>query len=282
VFDTKGYKTTFLYGGHGYFDNMNEFFSSNGYSIIDETNMPDDAVTFSNAWGVSDEDLFNTTIKAANRAEEQGTPFFFHLMTTSNHRPYSYPSGRIDIPSGTGRNGAVKYTDWAIGDFIAKAKKTTWFKNTVFVIVADHCAGSAGKTALPINKYHIPLFIYSPAHFSAKRIQQISSQIDIAPTLLALLKINYHSYAFGKDILSMHADEERALIGNYQHLGLYKKGKLAILSPQKKISKQINPETENPTVMTLTEPDTLTKEAIAYYQGASYIYHHRMNGLENQ
>ena len=54
-------------------------------------------------------------------------PFFDFIMTTSNHRPYTYPENRIDIPSGTGRSGAVKYTDYAIGDFIKKAKTKPWF-----------------------------------------------------------------------------------------------------------------------------------------------------------
>lgn len=71
-------------------------------------------------------------------------------MTTSNHRPYTYPSGRIDIPSGQGRDGAVKYTDYAIGEFLAQARKKPWFDSTVFVFVADHTTGSAGKEDLPV------------------------------------------------------------------------------------------------------------------------------------
>jgi len=281
VLKEKGYNTKFIYGGHGYFDNMNEFFSGNGYGIIDQSDIPEEKVKFANAWGISDEDLFTATIKEADRSSKAGKPFFFHLMTTSNHRPYTYPEGRIDIPSGTGRYGAVKYTDWAIGDFIEKARKTSWFKETIFVIVADHCAGSAGKTTLPLKKYHIPLFIYSPAQLTAQKINKISSQIDIAPTLLAMMNMNYESYAFCKNIFSMRASEERALIGNYQHLGLYEGGKLSILSPRKKMSTQMNLGSDEPTVVQLSEPSVLMKKTIAYYQGSSYIYQHRMNSTEN-
>lgn len=78
-------------------------------------------------------------------------------MTVSNHRPYTYPEGRINIPSHTGREGAVKYTDYAIGKFIREAKQKPWFSNTLFIIVADHCASSAGKVQLPVDKYHIPM-----------------------------------------------------------------------------------------------------------------------------
>ncbi len=278
VLKTQGYNTQFIYGGDGYFDNMNAFFSGNGYTVIDKSNIPDDQVIFSNAWGVSDEDLFNTTLNQADKANTQGSPFFFHLMTTSNHRPYSYPAGRIDIASGSGRNGAVKYTDWAIGSFIEQAKTKPWFNNTVFVIVADHCAGSAGKTALPLDKYHIPLLIYAPAQIQSKTVNTLSSQIDLAPTILSILNVSYDSFAFGNDILSMQKSDERALIGNYQHLGLYANHRLSILSLRKAMSiVQYGQEQGVTNVRSINEADEQTKRNIAYYQGASYIYQNRLN-----
>lgn len=278
VLKDKGYNTQFIYGGDGYFDNMNTFFKGNGYGIIDKSDIPEEQITFSNAWGVSDEDLLKVTLDQADKVSAHGEPFFFHIMTTSNHRPYSYPENRIDIPSGTGRQGAVKYTDWAIGNFIAQAKNKPWFNNTIFVIVADHCAGSAGKTNLPIAKYHIPLFIYAPSILPAKPIKTLSSQIDLAPTILSLLNVSYNSFAFGKDILSMRKDEERALIGNYQHLGLYSNNRLSILSPRKEMSVvQLNTQQNITNVQSVSEPDEHMMSNIAYYQGASYIYKNRLN-----
>ena len=160
--------------------------------------------------------------------------FFFHVMTTSNHRPYTYPKGKVDIPSGSSRSGAVEYTDYALQQLMSLAKSQEWFKDTVFVIVADHCANSSGKIGLPVEKYHIPLFVYAPEYVMPKEIDKISSQIDIAPTLLSLLNFNYKSCFFGQNILSEDF-AERALIGNYQKLALYKNNKLVILSPQQKI-----------------------------------------------
>ncbi|MGC1954862.1 MAG: sulfatase-like hydrolase/transferase, partial [Gammaproteobacteria bacterium] len=98
-----------------------------------------------------------------DQAGNNGRRFFMHIMTTSNHRPYTYPDGRIDIPSPSGRDGAVKYTDFAIGRFIEQARRHPWFSDTLFVIIADHCAAVAGKTELPVAKYHIPLIFYGPA-----------------------------------------------------------------------------------------------------------------------
>ena len=83
-------------------------------------NIEDNEVTFENAWGVCYTDIYNKVLKEAYKNE---TSFFDFVMTPSSHKPYTYPEGVIDIPSGSGRNGAVKYTDYAIGEFIKKAKQ---------------------------------------------------------------------------------------------------------------------------------------------------------------
>ena len=277
VFQSKGYQTAFIYGGRGYFDNMNAFFSGNGYDVIDQSSVPADEIGFVNAWGMADEDLYKKAISAADKSYQQGAPFFFHIMTTSNHRPYTYPAGRIDILSGSNRAGAVKYTDWAIGDFLARVKRKAWFKDTVFVFVADHTAGGAGRTALPLKRYHIPLLVYSPAHIKPGQIEKIASQIDLGPTLLAMLNMRYVSNFFGKNILNMVPGEERALIANYQHLGLYTAGLMSVSSSQRKLTQQINPESDNPVIKEVGADDPGMHKNLAYYQGASYIYSHHLN-----
>jgi phosphoglycerol transferase MdoB-like AlkP superfamily enzyme len=277
VLKEKGYDVRFLYGGRGYFDNMNTFFAGNGYQITDQSSVPDDDMVFTNAWGMSDEDLYTQAILAADQAFESKQPFFFHLMTTSNHRPYTYPEGRIDIPSGTGRSGAVKYTDWAIGDFLQRAKEKPWFDDTLFVIIADHSARSAGKTDLPVNKYHIPLMIHAPMQITPKKVDKLASQIDLAPTLLAMQNMDYTSTFFGKNIFITPQNEERALIGNYQKLGFYQQGRLSILVPKKGMILQENPESDSPITTVLKTSDDQARKNIAYYQGASYIYKHQLN-----
>ncbi len=232
VLKEKGYEVRFLYGGHGYFDNMNAFFAGNGYEITDEGDMPASEVGFRNAWGVADEYLFNAVIKSADRAEAGKKPFFFHIMTTSNHRPYSYPAGRIDIRSHTGRRGAVKYTDWAFADFFKKARGKPWFDKTLFVILADHTAGGAGKLDLPVNRYHIPMIIYAPKLVKPRIVNTMTSQIDVAPTILALLNMDYRSFAYGRNIFEIPKDKGRSLIANYQFLGYYTRDRLSVLGPR--------------------------------------------------
>ena len=267
----QGYDSVFVYGGRGYFDNMNAFFSGNGYRIVDQTSVPESEIHFKNAWGMSDADLYSQVIKVADTDYAQKKPFFMHVMTTSNHRPYTYPDGAIDISSGTGRDGAVKYTDYAIAQFLTEAKEKPWFSNTIFVFLADHCAGSAGKEDLPIENYHIPLWIYAPGIIEARESQQLASQIDVAPTVLSLLNVSYVSSFYGRNLLQKNDAADRVLIGNYQHLGLFDGKDLAILSPGKAIRKHIDAIGKS-TETTAAYNDPLIMRAISYYQSASIAY----------
>ncbi len=276
VLQERGYDTAFLYGGMGYFDNMNAFYEGNGYRIVDQNQFTSEEVTFKNAWGVSDDIIFNRTLKEADIDFSQDKPFFFQIMTTTNHRPYSYPEGKIDIPSGKSREGAVKYTDYAIQEFIKTAKTKPWFDNTIFVMVADHCAGSARKTDLPVDKYHIPLFIYAPKHVPIVENATLSSQIDVAPTLLGLLNLRYESQFYGQDILKTAPEKGRALISNYQKLGLFKDNKLVYLSPQQKIDVVDDPLGAHHILEPATQTD-LVNDVMSYYQSADYIWTNRLS-----
>ena len=269
--EAKGYDSVFAYGGRGYFDNMNAFFGGNGYRIVDQSSVAEDQMHFQNAWGMADEDLYAQAMKIADQDHAAGKPFFLQLMTTSNHRPYTYPDGRIDIPSGRGREGAVKYTDYAIGQFLDRARDKPWFNNTVFVFVADHTAGSAGKEDLPVANYHIPLFILAPGLVVPHEVSTLSSQIDLAPTLLALLNMDYVSTFYGRNVLSDETRPGRALLGNYQHLGLFDGKDLAILSPRRGMRRHddalgLSHETK------VDSEDPLLRRDIAYYQGASHAF----------
>lgn len=269
VFAAKGYEPLFIYGGYSYFDNMEGFFSGNGYTVIDRTALKKEEISYESIWGVADEDLFNLTLRTLDDRYARHKPFFAHLMTTSNHRPFGFPAGRIDLSQGT-REGAVKYTDWAIGQFIEKARKRPWFDNTVFVVVADHCAEGRGKMELTIENFHIPLFVYAPKYFHPQRIDTLASQIDIPPTLLALLNFSYTSRFFGQDILSEGEKHQRALMANYQTVGYLDEGRLVELQPKGR-AKVVNYQTGQPYPFDELSIH-LIDEAISYYQIASEAY----------
>lgn len=276
VFRSKGYDTAFIYGGYGYFDNMNYFFGNNGYRVVDRALVPDEEITFANAWGACDEDLFDWTLREADAAAEAKQPFFHFVMTTSNHRPFTFPAGRIDLPSKTaGRAGGVKYTDYAIHRFLEQASRRSWFKDTIFVIVSDHCASSAGKTALPVNNYHIPLLIYAPGgHVNPGSVASLTSQVDYGPTLLGLLNWSYPSRFFGRDVLMPAGEDrgdDRAFIGTYQKVGLLEKNRLAVLSPVRQTDLYQVDATGEVSIDAELDPE-LVRDAVAYYQTASRLY----------
>ena len=235
VFKSKGYSVKYLYGGYSYFDNMKDFYGGNGYQIVDRDNFTPEEITFANVWGVCDEDMATKAISEMNKDYKAGKPFFHHWMTVSNHRPFTYPEGKIDIPADSkSRKGGVKYTDYSIMNFFEMAQKQPWFKNTVFVIVADHCSSSAGKTELPMDKYRIPAMIYAPEFVAPQKFSQVTSQIDVMPTVLGLLNFKYQSKFLGQDVFSKNF-VPRAYIATYQDLGFIKDNYLTVISPTKNI-----------------------------------------------
>lgn len=281
ILEEKKYHPYFIYGGDGYFDNMNNFFGGQGFDIVDRNrgnplsdkiattrfNIPDEEVHFENAWGICDEDIYLQALKYADKEHDAGNRFFQFVMTTSNHKPYTFPEGKIDIEQGT-REGAVKYTDYALNQFIRQAQQKPWFDNTVFVIVADHCASSAGKWEINIDKHHIPAIFYNITS-TPEKIERLTSQIDLMPTLFGYLNWSYTTELYGRDIHQINAAEDRAFIGNYRTLGMLK-GDLFTQIDDRKRTKQFTvagPE------QSLSESDirhkNLEEETISYYQTAS-------------
>ncbi|HBB66641.1 MAG: sulfatase [Elusimicrobia bacterium GWA2_56_46] len=275
----RGYDNKFIYAGYGYFDNMNSFFAGNGFDIVDRADFAKSEIAFANVWGVSDEDLLNRTITEADKSYKAGKRFFSLVMTTSNHRPFTYPEGRIDIPpSSQSRRGAIKYADYAIGKFLKDAKNRPWFRDTVFIITADHCANSADRTEMPVRNYHIPLLIYSPAHVKPGVSEVLAGQPDVAPTVLGLLNFSYESIFLGRDAMKGGPAAGRAFVSTYQKLGFLKGDFLAVLGPMKYV-KTYRIEGRAETLSEGPETAGLKDEGIAFYQTANYLHKNRLNRL---
>ena len=272
VLRANGYTTTFIYGGDSYFDNMRTYFSGNGFEIIDKASYPKEDITFANIWGTCDEDSYRVALKEFDRKAESGTPFHAIIFTISNHRPYTFPEGKITYNGEMkSRSAAVKYTDFAIGQFLAEASRKPWFNNTVFVIVADHCASSAGKTSIPVDKYHIPAIVYSPGFIRPQRVEKLCSQIDLMPTVFSLLHFSYDSKFYGQNILDPEYNQ-RAFMATYQDLGYYSDDVLTVLSPVRRVQQFDVNETEpwcHSETPKETPVDSLVKEAQAFYQSVN-------------
>lgn len=283
VLKDQGYDLSFIYGGHAMFDNMREFFESNSFQVLDQGDFTKEQVHFANAWGICDGDVFDYAIQHANQLHNQNKPFFEFILTTSNHRPYTFPENKIDKESGSSREAAIKYSDYAIGEFLKSAEKEPWFNETLFVFVADHNAAVAGGTKILPSDYRIPFIVYAPKLVPTKKVSLLASQIDVAPTLLGLLNLSYQSRFYGHDLMT--AKNERTFLGTYQKVAYMEKDRMAILSPPKKWE-EFRIDGEKPEAVRsgsdVDPANDLLLKTIAYYQSASDSFRHRLIGLEKE
>jgi phosphoglycerol transferase MdoB-like AlkP superfamily enzyme len=202
ILSEKGYLTEFIYGGESHFDNMRGFFMGNGFQeVVDQKDFVNPV--FTGSWGVSDEDLLNRTHEQLLQHHAEGKPFFTLAFTSSNHAPFEFPDGRItlyDAEKAT-ENNAVKYTDYALGEFFKKAKVSDYYEDTLFLIVADHDIRVRGDDLVPVKHFHIPALILG-ADIQPKILSTVASQIDLPTTLLSLAGIEATHPMIGRDISS--------------------------------------------------------------------------------
>ncbi len=269
-----GYRTSFLYGGYGYFDNMNYFFSRNGFEVHDRNDIPG-PVRFANIWGVADEDLFDMAMKyydAMSSGPGPRRPFFSIVLTTSNHKPFTFRAGVPGVkPEGGGREAGVRYADFALGYFLREAAKHSWFDDTVFVVVADHGARVYGRADIPLKTYEIPMMFYSPRHIRPGVVEQLTTQVDIAPTVLGLLGLPYDAPFFGQDTLRTPPQDRVAFFNHNYDVALYKDGTLSILGLEKSV-KDVVYDRQTDTYHPVSPRPQLNDLAIAYYQTAFELF----------
>ena len=198
LLNNHGYGTSFMYGGEAHFDNMRRFFVNNGFSTIIDSEGIKEPV-FVGSWGASDEDLFRQAHREFSKPHDK--PFFSLVFSVSNHSPYDYPDGRIELYGADKNtvNNAVKYADYSLGMFFELAKKSNYWDNTVFLVVADHNSRVYGAELVPIKHFHIPGLVLgggiSPGVFT-----RVASQIDLAPTLLSLIGVSSVHPMIGRDL----------------------------------------------------------------------------------
>jgi phosphoglycerol transferase MdoB-like AlkP superfamily enzyme len=286
-----GYSTLFLYGGRGLFDNMRPFTAGNGYDRFLEHNPPfhDDFPHpgFATVWGVCDEEIFGRAIEEFRALARAGTPFLGTLLSVSNHKPYTYPKGRIpedpDMPKRE-RNKAVKYSDWCLGQFFEKARRESFWTNTVFVLVADHGARVYGKQDIPILSYEIPLVILGPAVVKEpRRIGTLGSSLDVSPTILGLIGRPYETLFLGRDLLQDPPEGARAPLNHNRDIGLFAQDRLVVLGLQNAVTLYAgDPKSAELKPVARPTPEFLELErnATALYQVADELYLHRLYRID--
>ena len=271
----RGYRRTFITGGRGIFDGMRSFMMANGFERLIEQSDYENP-TFVTAWGVCDEDIFAKALQECDRLHASGDPFFVTVLTGSNHRPFTYPDGRIDRPSSEQkRTNCVKYADWALGEFFEQARSHAFYENTLFVVMGDHGARVYGSQLFPMKSYRIPVLMIPPGgEEGGTRCSTLASSLDIAPTILARLGGSYCSVFFGRDVLGIEPETGYALMQHNHDLALLGADHriLKLGCPMTAAMFHFDPATYQLTPVAAVDRD-LHRDAVAFFQTANRLYY---------
>lgn len=190
----QNYSSLFACSHDAQFDNMKGFLKGNGFDyVLDEFDFPTSSKY--SALGVPDHLMFEKFNEKLNQMKK---PFYGLMLTTNNHGPWIVPQVTNHEFENT-----FTYTDWAIKHYFDLAKKSNYFDNTIFVITADHGLAEDAVYDLDLSSSMVPLIIYAPKLLKAEKRANIGSHIDIANTILSLLKISHRTTNFGRDLLSL-------------------------------------------------------------------------------
>lgn len=268
-----GYKSSFIYGGEARFDNMRSWYMGNGFDeIIEEKDYKNP--TFKSTWGVSDEDLMIKANEVFKEYAKKDEKFVSVVFSSSNHMPFELPDGKIefekDFPKNSVQN-AIKYADFSIGRFFELAKQENYYKDTVFVVVADHNVRVYGDEVVPINMFHIPAVIVSQ-DIKPQVFTKLTSQPDVLATALDLIGLDLSYPILGNSLFNDGKKEVNLMLFD-ETFAYRKKEKVAILVPN------LAPQTyiyENSRLKLIENDLTLEKEALALVYVIDDMYNKKL------
>ncbi|GAB1660232.1 LTA synthase family protein [Mannheimia haemolytica] len=276
----QGYHTSFIYGGEKHFDNMASFFYGNGFQqIIDEKDYKNPK--FTATWGVSDEDLFDKANETFNQLHKSGKPFFSLVFSSSNHDPFEFPDGKIELyeqPKQT-RHNAAKYADYAIGHFFELAKKSEYWQDTVFLVIADHDSRAVGEHLVPIQHFHIPALLLGE-HIQPRTDNRLVSQLDMPTTLLSVAGISGQYPMIGYD-LTQDIDPNRAFMQYDATQAMMRGNDVAVMRPNLPIE-GFSYDKANYKLTPKEQPESFKKEALAHALLGSYLYKNQLYKLPEE
>jgi phosphoglycerol transferase MdoB-like AlkP superfamily enzyme len=228
------YETTFLYGGESRFDNMKSWFSGNGFDrIIEQSDFVNPE--YVGSWGVSDEDLVIRSNQEFKQYYKNNQKFAAVMFSTSNHAPFDFPEEKIELVKGVkvkSVKNAIKYADHAIGRFIKLARQEEYYKDTIFVIAADHDVRVYGDDLVPVNRFHIPALILGEG-ITPEKYEKIATQPDILATSLDLIGIDILSYPIQGHSIFSDKKQNIALMQFNDYYALRENNKVAVIRPGK-------------------------------------------------
>lgn len=232
----------YIYNGDFRWDNQEGFFRNQGMDNFIGRDQIDNPRHTDAVWGVSDEDVFHQALSELDNMSARGR-FYAVIQTLSNHTPFSLPSPLpVKAVSAGIENAehltAMRYSDWALGEFFRQVRSKSYYRDTLFVIVGDHGFGSADiLSQVNLNRFHVPLLLIAPGidQVFGSRNDTVSSQVDIVPTVMSLMGKPFLHQCWGRDLLSLHDDPGFAVIkpsGSDQTVALVEGDKILTLSPE--------------------------------------------------
>lgn len=270
-----GYQTMFVYGGRAMFDGMGRYLTNNGVErLVDQGDYPKG--TFTTAWGVADEAIFTKALEEMDRAHAAGRPFYSLVLSVSNHRPFTFPQDHIkEERRFHRRENVVRYADWALGQFMTQAKSHPFYRDTVFVLMGDHGARVYGKSDIPLASYEVPILFIGPGVPAGARVDILASSLDVPPTLLGILGLDYDSKFFGHDVFRIRPEQGRALMTHGSEIALMQGGRAAVLGLRESATLYDLDAAQDELVRVKAVDAAgreLIEDAIAYFSGADRLY----------
>ncbi|MGK0256269.1 MAG: phosphoglycerol transferase MdoB-like AlkP superfamily enzyme [Arcobacteraceae bacterium] len=268
-----GYHTSFIYGGESRFDNMKSWFSGNGFSqIIDQSEFIDP--TYTGTWGVSDGDVVNRANEEYKKLYKENKKFASVIFSTSNHTPFDFPENKIKliegVPTKSVKN-AIKYADFAIGDFIKQARTEEYYKDTIFVILADHNVRVYGDDMVPVNMFQVPGLILGDS-ISPMVYENIATQPDVLATAIDLIGLDAKIPIMGHSIFS---DEKQnvSLMQFNDSYALRVDDKIAIIRPN---TKPLTFKYENKRLLPMEQNVELEQDVLAFVLVLNHMYENKL------
>ncbi|KMM79139.1 LTA synthase family protein [Pseudomonas deceptionensis] len=210
LLSARKFDDVYVYNGDFAWDNQSGFFSNQGMTTFVGRNDFVDPVFSDPTWGVSDQDMFNRGLEELKKREGK-EPFYALLQTLSNHTPYALPTP-LPVEPVTDRGSlnehltAMRYSDWALGQFFEKARKEPYFKETLFVVVGDHGFGNEQQISeMDLGRFNVPLLLIGPGiqEKFGQRNDTVGTQVDIVPTIMGRLGGEFRQQCWGRDLLTL-------------------------------------------------------------------------------
>jgi len=210
LLSARKFDDVYVYNGDFAWDNQSGFFSNQGMTTFVGRNDFVDPVFSDPTWGVSDQDMFNRGLEELKKREGK-EPFYALLQTLSNHTPYALPTP-LPVEPVTDRGPlnmhltAMRYSDWALGQFFEKARKEPYFKETLFVVVGDHGFGNEQQISeMDLGRFNVPLLLIGPGiqEKFGPRNDTVGTQVDIVPTIMGRLGGEFRQQCWGRDLLTL-------------------------------------------------------------------------------